>query len=299
MRVANIIMAYKDPKQIEKMIKAMDHPDLYFFIHLDQKIAMEPFEYLGKLNRVSFINKRTICNWGGFSFVQAVISALEEVLNSTQKFDYFNLMSGQDYPIKPVQQFVSLLKENDGKSFISYDEDHQKDWWSHAVSRYQDYHFTDLSFKGRYFFQRMANAVMAKRKFPLPLKLYGSSISSWWTLHATCAKYLVDFANREQKLKKFMKYTWGADEFFYATILMNSPFKNSIVNDNLRMIKWEEGSANPVILKQKDLNSIITSDKLFARKFDINVDHKIFSDINNYLMVIKMACAICMLHVEV
>ena len=284
MRVANIIMAYKDPEQIEKMIRAMDHPDLYFFIHLDQKIAMEPFEFLGKLNRVSFINKRTICNWGGFSFVQAVISALEEVLNSTQKFDYFNLMSGQDYPIKPVQQFVSFLKENDGKSFISYDEDHQKDWWSHAVSRYEDYHFTDLSFKGRYFFQRMTNAVMAKRKFPLPLKLYGSSISSWWTLHAPCASYLVDFANREHKLKNFMKYTWGADEFFYATILMNSPFKNSIVNDNLRMIKWEEGSANPVILKQKDLNSIIASDKLFARKFDIHVDRDILYQVDLRLL---------------
>lgn len=280
MRVANIIMAYKDPEQIEKMIKAMDHPDLFFFIHLDEKISIQPFEYLTKIDRVSFIQNRMLCNWGGFSFVKAVINSLEEVLLSSHRFDYYNLMSGQDYPIKPVQQFLSFLAEHEGKSFISFDEDHQKEWWGHAVSRYQNFHFTDLKIKGKYAFQRLVNAVMPKRQFPLPIKLYGSSISSWWTLHSPCARYLVDFFNREQKLKSFMKYTWGADEFFYATVLMNSPYRSTIVNDNLRLIKWKEGSANPVILKQKDLSHIISSNKLFARKFDINVDAEVLGDVD-------------------
>lgn len=299
MKIANIIMAYKDPEQIEKMITAMRHPDMYFFIHLDKKIAAKPFEYLVKMDRVHFIGNRVLCNWGGFSFVRAVIRSLEEVLKSGGDFDYYNLMSGQDYPIKSVQQIVSFLEENKGKSFISYDEDHQTDWWSHAVSRYQNYHFTDLTFKGRYVFQRMLNAIMPKRKFPLPIKLYGSSVSSWWTLHAPCARYLVDFANREQQLNEFMNYTWGADEFFYATILMNSPYKDSIVNDNLRLIKWAEGSANPVILKQKDLNSIVASDKLFARKFDINIDPKILNDINSFIILVKMTFAVCMVNIDI
>ena len=76
-----------------------------------------------------------------------------------------------------------------------------------------------------------------------------------------------------------MNYTWGADEFFYATILMNSPYKDSIVNDNLRLITWEDGSANPVILRQKDMELIQKSDKLFARKFDTHVDAKILQEL--------------------
>ncbi|RZL57764.1 MAG: glycosyltransferase, partial [Pedobacter sp.] len=244
----------------------------------------EPFQYLSELENVYFIESRMICNWGGFSFVKAVINALKEVLEIHPKFDYYNLMSGQDYPIKPVREIAAFLEKNTGKSFISYDEDHQTDWWSHAVSRYEDYHLTDLTFKGRYVVQRMLNAIMPKRKFPLPVKLYGSSISSWWTLHASCAQYLVDFATREHKLNQFMKYTWGADEFFYATILMNSPHQDTIVNNNLRLITWADGLANPVILTQDHIEIIQRSDKLFARKFDIHVDAEILGDIDQLIL---------------
>ena len=287
MRIANIIMGYKDPSQIERMIKAMNHPDCFFFIHIDKKIRLEPFLSLKDIDRVIFIENRLLCNWGGFSFVKAVINALEEILNSHASFDYYNLMSGQDYPIKPIHQIVTYLEKNVGKSFISYDEDYTRDWWRHAVSRYQEYHFTDFSFKGRYIVQAVINKIMPKRKFPLPMKMYGSSISSWWTLQADCAKYLVDFAKKETKLIKFMELTWGADEFFYATILMNSPLKDSIVNDNLRLITWEDGLANPLILKLKDFKLIKDSRKLFARKFDIKVDLDILKEVDEKLLNAK------------
>ncbi|MCX2574877.1 beta-1,6-N-acetylglucosaminyltransferase [Pedobacter sandarakinus] len=295
MKVAHIIMAYKSPQQIERMIRAMDHPDFHFFIHLDKKISIAPFRYLQTIKNVSFIRNRSVCNWGGFSFVKAVINSLSEVLDGHQVFDYYNLMSGQDYPIKPVNQILAFLKKNEGKSYVSFDTPDKTDWWSHAVSRYEKFHFTDFRFKGRYLLQRIVNAVMPKRKFPLPIQLYGSSISSWWTLHAPCARYLVQFAQSEKKLGRFMRFTWGADEFFYATILMNSPHRHNIVNDNLRLINWEEGASNPIIFTQKDLELISNSEKFFARKFDVNVDSIILDDINNLTTLVKTTLALMMM----
>ncbi|PWS33766.1 beta-1,6-N-acetylglucosaminyltransferase [Pedobacter paludis] len=275
MKVAHLIMAYKNPAQLERMIKAMDHPDFYFFIHLDKKISIDQFIYLKELDRVKFINTRVLCNWGGFSFVNAILTSLEEILSTQPRFDFYNLMSAQDYPIKPITEIYNFYKENVGKSFVSYREDGDQSWWAHAVTRFEMYHFTDLSFKGRYFIQALLNKFLPKRKFPVPLKLYGSSISSWWSISHEAAKYYVDYMNQNSKLKDFMKYTWGADEFLAATVLMNSKINNQIVNNNLRFITWQDGLANPRVLISADFEAIKKSDKLFARKFDDTIDSKI------------------------
>jgi len=46
MRVAKILMAYKNPMQLGLMIEAMAHPEFNFYIHLDKKIAIANFQYL-------------------------------------------------------------------------------------------------------------------------------------------------------------------------------------------------------------------------------------------------------------
>ena len=281
MKIANIIMAYKNPAQLEKMLSAMDHESFYFFIHVDAKFDISSFLYLEQLDRVIFIKDRRICNWGGYSFVKAILASLTEVLGAGSSFDFYNLMSAQDYPIKPIDHIANFYEENIGKSFISYDPESKTDWWAHAVIRYENFHFTDFTFKGRYLLQRVVNFILPKRKFPLPIKLYGSNISSWWSISKECADYLVHFIKINGELDRFMGYTWAADEFLIATILMNSPHKDQIVNNNLRYITWSATSPNPIILTKNDLPAILNSDKLFARKFDTEIDSKILEELDN------------------
>ncbi|WP_421943917.1 beta-1,6-N-acetylglucosaminyltransferase [Pedobacter sp.] len=278
-------MAYKNPMQLERLLKSMEHPDFYLFIHLDLKIEKADFQYLVNLPRTYFINNRVLCNWGGFSFVKAILSSLSEVLDSDLKFDFINLMSAQDYPIKPINQIHNFLNQNKNKCFVSYDDDPEKKWWNHASKRSELYHLTDLNFKGRYFLQNFINKFLPKRNFPLSIELYGSSDSSWWTITSDCATYIVNFMEQNKELYKFMKYTWGADEFLIATIIMNSPFRSIVVNNNLRLIKWQDGLANPMILTIEDLPMIKNSDKLFSRKFDDKVDEKILNELDKYLHV--------------
>lgn len=284
MRIANIIMAYKNPRQVERMILAMDHPDFDFYIHLDKKIDMAPFLFLKDLPRVSFIQKRTVCNWGGFQFVRAVLESLTAVLNNKIHYDFYNLLSAQDYPIKPMPEIAKFFEDNIGKSFMSYDMENGEAWWAHAKSRYETYHFTDFTFKGRYLLQRLVNSVLPKRQFPLKVKLYGTCVSSWWSISTASAIYLSNFVKSNAKLMRFMKYTWAADEFLMATLIMNSTHKDSVVNDNLRLITWQDDLPNPIIFKAEDYDKILKSDKLFARKFDVEVDETILDLIDQNVL---------------
>src|SRR5690606_7845282 len=134
------------------------------------------------MNRVFFIKDRTLCNWGGFSFVKAITHSLKEILSLQEKYEFINLLSAQDYPIKSNEFIYTFLKSHKGESFISYEISNKSSWWKHAVSRYELYHFTDINIKGKYLIQWFINKILPKRKFPLSCTLYGSAVSSWWTL---------------------------------------------------------------------------------------------------------------------
>lgn len=274
MRVAHIIMAHKNPVQLERLVLAMKHSMFDLYIHLDKKSDYDEFKHIAKYTNVFFIQNRLECNWGGFSFVEAILNSITEVFSSSREYQFVNLMSGQDYPLKTVDELYNFLSDNLNMSFLAYERvDH--DWWDHAVSRYKTYHFTDFKLMGRYLLQKITNKLMPHRKFPLDLTLYGSTNSSWWILSADAAQYLVDFIKDKPKLKRFMKFTWGADEFIITTIIMNSPFKDKVVNDNLRHIDWSLGGAHPKIFAKNDLNDLVNTNKYFARKFDTDVDKEI------------------------
>lgn len=274
MRMAHIIMAYKDPSQIERLVKKMSHPAFDFYIHVDTKFDLEPFEYLAKIERVYLIRNRIKIRWAGFSFTKGVLNSMEEILNSGRDYEYFNSMSGQDYPLTSSQRFYDFIEQQKGKNFLAIEE-FGSDWWKQAEIRIDSYHMTDYDFKGRYAVQFVLNRLLPKRKFPYGYTLYGSNRATWWTITKECAEYLVQFMKEHSKMRRFAKYTWAADEFLLPTIIMNSKLRETVVPENYRYFDWSRGGPNPKILTVEDFNALKSSDKLFARKFDIRVDTKI------------------------
>ena len=83
---------------------------------------------------------------------------------------------------------------------------------------------------------------------------------------------------------KIFKYTNCADELFIQTLVYNSKFKEKLydkkfddaITANMRLIDWNRGkNGNPYVWRIEDKKTIEESECLFARKFDINIDHKI------------------------
>jgi len=280
MRIAHIIMAHKNPKQLLRLIERLKHPNCDFYIHVDKKVSIDNFKIITELKYVNFIKNRINCNWGGNSLFTGILSSLNEVVSSDKAYDFINLLSAQDYPLTSAENIYSHLKANPGTNFISYDESKETDWWKKAVSRYEKHHLTDFNFKGKYFVQNLINKIYPVRKFPLPMELYGSCKSTWWTITGECAKHVNEIFSGNKKLKTFLKYSWGTDEFAFATIVMNSPYKNSVVNNNLRYIDWSEGNAHPKILLTEDFEKIAASNMFFGRKFDDEIDDNILDKLD-------------------
>ncbi len=276
-------MAHKNPEQLGRLLTALQHDDFYFFIHLDSKCELADYEHLAQRPRVQFTARRFAVRWASYHFTNAIIECTRDILAGSQAFDFINLLSGQDYPIKPASAIHDFFARHKGYSFLAF-EPEGSPWWQHAKSRITQYHTTYFQFRGQYLLQRVLNRVLPRRQFPLPYALYGGANGSWWTLDTACAAYLVRFIDEHPKLRQFSRFTWGSDEFLISTVLMNSTFKSSIINENYRYIDWSAGGPNPRLLTVDDFPKLAHAHKLFARKFDADYDPGILNLLDNWLV---------------
>ena len=277
MRVAHLIMAHRNPSQLLRLIKKLEHPDADFYIHIDKKVDITIFK---ELVNVTFITNRTSINWGGYSTTLAILTGVKEIVDLGKNYDYINLLSGQDYPLRSTQHLHEYLAKNSGKNFISYDEGDI--WWSGAKKRYRKYHFTDYNFKGKHVIEKIVNWLTPSRTFPIRQKLYGGAKGTWWTITSECASYVCETVNNDKKLMGFLKFCWGSDEFLISTLIMNSAYKSSTINNNLRYIFFPQHEARPKNLMSADFNTLISSEMLFARKFDTTIDSVILDKLDVY-----------------
>jgi hypothetical protein len=273
MRIACIIMAHKDPRQLERFIRTFQQEGFDFYLHIDRKSDVAPFRFLENLQGVQLIKNRIPIRWASYNFFRAITLALTEALSSGKKYDYVSVMSGQDYLLRPAKEWFDYLSANDGKNFICYEDDGE--WWKHAITRIRKYHLTNWGFRGRYRLQNILNALLPARKFPLPYRLYGGPRAMCMTITRPAAEYVIRFLKEDRQLRRFLRFTWGPDEFVFPTVLMNSEFRSSIVNDNFYYIDWTQGGVNPKTFTSADYEALKASGKFLARKFDITLDSKI------------------------
>jgi hypothetical protein len=278
MKIAHLILVHKSPEQLVRLVEALTHPAFIFFIHVDKKFDDAPFKTALQRPDVFFIEKRTKIYWGDWGTIQATINGFEIIL--PKGYDYINVISGQDFPIKPAEDIYRYIAERKGQEFITCDT--LEGNWKDAASRITDYHLINWRVPGKHRLEKVITKVLPKRKFPLPYQLVGRA--NWFTLSADAAKYSLDFLLNHPKVVRYFKYCWGADEFIFSTILYNSPFREKIL-DNLVYVDWNGPHlGHPKVLATEDFDALKCSEKLFARKFDLDKSAEIFALLEDCLL---------------
>jgi len=71
-------------------------------------------------NKAVLTKKRYNGNWGGFGVVEATIEGIRQILSEQHDCTHITLLSGADYPIKPIKEYESFLFNNPYKSFVRH-----------------------------------------------------------------------------------------------------------------------------------------------------------------------------------
>ncbi len=80
MKINYLILAHKNPEQLEILAKTLNSINSHIYIHLDANANGEMFKknkYL--LENCIFIEKNVKIRWGGFSMVQGTLNGLEQI----------------------------------------------------------------------------------------------------------------------------------------------------------------------------------------------------------------------------
>lgn len=297
MKIAYLIIAHKQPDQLERLVRRLNSVDNFFFIHIDKKTRKDTYirirELLSEYKNVFFV-KRFRSKWGQMGIVKATLSGLREISNSKMHFDYVFLISGQCYPIKSNEQIQNFLNENRGYSFIDFhtitaDQNQNRSerlvYWHYFPGKFHlvfprekmfDHHILDIVWR------KIAKRLPFRRKLPLGYQPYWGY--QWWCLNGECAEYMVRFLKDNPTFERFFNRVWCPDEFFFQILLLNSPHADSLVNKCLTYVDFNQRkSHHPAILKVQDFPNFIISDKLFARKFDSSQDPEVLHMIDEYL----------------
>jgi hypothetical protein len=281
--MALIITVYKQPKLIELLLRAMQHEGFHFYLHIDKKVDIKDYEYLFQFPNTFLVKTRVDIKWAGYSMVEALLAGMNQALESGIQYDFINHISGQCYPIKPINQIYNFFDQHKGKNFLSC-EPAPNAWWNDARTKYQHYHLHDFGFKGNHRLADFLTMVLPKRKLPFAYTLYGSPLGAYWMLSNKAAAYIVDYLDKNKRVSNYFKKTWGCDEYLFNTIIMNSAFKQDVINNNYHYIDWSKGGASPKVLTVDDFELFKKTDAFFARKFDLNIDAQILERINNFLL---------------
>lgn len=277
MKIACLIITYTSALQTQRLIHKLDNGHFDFYIHVDKKMPLETHSMLFDMPNVFFVKNRVDIKWASYTSITATFNALKQIGASGINYDFVTSISGQDYAIKSADYITDFLQRNIGKQFIHFVAFNE---WTGVQRRIDKYHLEDLNILGRFYIQKLLNLLIPKRKPPKNIKVYG--YSAFWTLSLDCALYIVKFVEGNPSLKRYFKYTFGSDEFIYQTVIMNSHYRDAVVNNNHRYIDWSEGGMRPKFLKTEDFEKLVESDCLFARKFNIEIDHQILDLIDEH-----------------
>ena len=279
---AFLILAHKYDLVLETLIQMIDDPRNDIYIHMDVK--NKDYDEKSVLDLVSkskiYHTKRTNVSWGGYSQINAELLLLQ-MAAGLGCYQYYHLISGADLLIQTMDTFHDFFDKNAGKEFISFDGTEFK-----CGDRVRLYHlFQEKIGRGRerplivrganFLFLKMQKLLHINNKYTRNISFQKGS--NWFSITDELARFVL---GKKQWIQDVFRYTLCADEVFLHTIVLNSDFKDKLYHTggkggdpSMRFIDWDRGT--PYVFKGSDCADLLSSDMMFARKFDSDIDEGI------------------------
>ncbi|MFI1743928.1 beta-1,6-N-acetylglucosaminyltransferase [Thalassobellus sediminis] len=275
--IAILILAHHNLEQLCLLINHL-RIDFDVYVQIDKKSKINIQELPNYKNVLYY--KEVDVYWGHFS----QILNMKFILNKAFEKSYqrYCFISGDDFPIKSNTYIYNFFKENKESIYMFSNPLPIATWgFNKGFDRIERYWF--MTFHNRTFVKILGRITLIVQRFlfikinKFPLKYYAGS--NWLNLTHESVKHIFKFLKENPRYLRKLKYSRATDEIWIQSIIMNSPLKSKVINNDLRYIDWNTGPEFPRILNLSDFHKIKKSEALFARKINMNSDKKILEKI--------------------
>ncbi|GFQ80628.1 xylosyltransferase oxt [Trichonephila clavata] len=278
-------------RQVYRLINSLFSERHYFYIHVDsrQDYLYRELKLLEKHFpniRLSDVRLSTI--WGGASLLQMLLVCISELLLLKDwNWDYVINLSESDFPIKSLSSLERFLLANNGKNFV---KSHGQDTQRFIAKQGLDKTFYECD---------MHMWRLGDRTLPWGIRVDGGS--DWIALHRNFCSYLTQQNNTLlHGLMTVFRYTLLPAESFFHTVLQNSEFCETVIDNNLHVTNWKRKQGckcqykhivdwcgcSPNVFKPEDWPRLqATEDRpyYFARKFEPIINQQIIEQVETWI----------------
>ena len=277
MKHAYLIMAHNEPEILQRLIHLLDCPENDIFVHIDKKSDIRQFALSKEscLNsRLFVLDKRIDVQWGGFSQIKCEM-ALMQAAYDQGGYEYYHVMSGVTLPIKSMRYIFSFFDKHQGAIFLGIDVGEFEKEATRRI-RYRNF-FNDNQFR---FLDNRTRQHLNGLSFRIQKLLHLEKRSTrtlkiganWCSLTGEAVELLL---SSKDWIRKTFQYGSCVDEIYKQTVIWNSPLRDKIykVGNSLEgcmyEIDWSRGNGRSpyTYSTESDIELLMKSDKLFARKF--------------------------------
>lgn len=266
MKYAYLIIAHHEFTVLQYLVRLLDDPRNDIYVHFDKKAKNIP-DLSCMYSHVYTVNERIDVRWGHESQIQSEYALFETAINGAEQYDRYILISGTHLPLKTQDEIHAFFNDHYGKEVLSpigtndYEID-MKLFRHHFFVRWYK-HPRPIVRKCSQFLWH----VFLKAQYVLNIKRVRPPVSikanNWVCLTPQAMAYIVE--KKKEVLRQF-KRTFCGDEFFVPYLLENAPDKFKVVSYP-KLLYNDFVRESPRVLCDEDLESLIQSDYLFARKF--------------------------------
>jgi Core-2/I-Branching enzyme len=297
-RVAYLIASHKLPDQVLRLASVLRRgsPDASIVLHHDDR-RCDIDRAAAKGLALHLVEPSSRADWGEISLLAMVLRCLRFCLDHVD-FDWLVLLSGQDYPIRPIAEIEDALEAAEYDALLE----------ARPCPRPGLRAPVD-EFSGRYYFRwwRPRSASLAwllqgtarrgvfVRTRPLPSGnwvavravrnpfdrgLICHSGSDWFSLSRRAVEIVDAFVRERPKVLRYYRHTLHPTESFIQTVLANDASLR-LSGDTGRFTVWgAPHETSPRVLRLDDVDAMLGSGCGFARKFDETVDLAVLDEID-------------------
>lgn len=263
---------------------------MYIYFHFQrQDYLQRKLSILEELPNVKLAPNRFSTIWGGASLLTMLLAAMRDFSKLDWQWDFVINLSESDFPIKSLESLENFLAGNKGLNFV---KSHGREVQRFIKKQGLDKTFIECE-------THMWR--VGERKLPKGIVIDGGS--DWIALSSEFVSYIIDNSNKDKLLAGLdviFKHTLLPGESYFHTVLRNSHFCNTYVDNNLHVTNWKRKlgckcqykhvvdwcGCSPNDFRTEDwLRIQNTEDRqlFFARKFEPIINQEIITRVEQFI----------------
>jgi hypothetical protein len=295
--VAYVVISHRRPDQVLRLARALraGSPDAPLLIHHDDRQSQLDVVALAGLGGVQLVRPPTAVAWGWASHLDMLLRCFAWALERIP-FDWLTVLSGQDYPIRPLAEIERDLLDSPYDGYVEgiyVDPPRRTRGELDEFSRRYFYRYLSIRDPGAVLRRAIAAArpallvrdmpwgVVLGRRCAAPFSpaLPCRRGADWLSLSRRSVEVVVSAAETRLELMRHYRRTVLPTESFPHTVL-HAETALRLSSDTRRFTSWPSRSAHPAVLVAADLDRILSSGADFARKFDLIVDQLVMDELD-------------------